>query len=119
MNRASIADARFNWHGCERRDFNRAASQSFNIKPQQRLHRFERYAHVTGAQSVLYAGAPLQQPFAIHSINAPAQVDGVRPPAAVERLELGACAPRQREAPGPLTHADPPLRIPRVVRWIT
>ena len=62
---------------------------------------------VTGAQSVLYAGAPLQQPFAIHSINAPAQVDGVRPPAAVERLELGACAPTPAVTLGRIDYALP------------
>src|SRR5207248_3548057 len=61
MNRAPIADARFNWHRSQWRDFNRAASQAFDIQPQQMLNRFERNAAAVASAQSFVAAASFQR----------------------------------------------------------
>src|SRR5262249_60293587 len=51
VNCAPVADTGLNGYSRQRRDLDRAAGQAFDIKSEQQLHRFKRYARVGGTGS--------------------------------------------------------------------
>src|SRR5262249_10769832 len=50
-----IADTGLDGYSRQRRDLDRAASQAFDIKSEQQLHRFKRYSRVAGTESLVAA----------------------------------------------------------------
>src|SRR5882672_9329060 len=78
MNRAAVAEARFNRHGGERGDFDLASGQAFDIKTQQKLNRFQRNSGATDAQG-LVAAARFQGVIAAPRARVSRNQTGARP----------------------------------------
>ena len=78
MNRAAVAQARFDRHGGERRDFDFAPGEAFDIKAQQKLNRFQRDSGAADAQS-LVAAASFQRVIAAPRARVSGNQTGSRP----------------------------------------